>query len=568
MHRMAHRAHLTGAGRMHRRHPWAVSLLSLWLSLLVGLWAGATVHSQERQGAPALPPVLEEMPRPPVRVWARDIQVTGSTVFSAAELAQVTAPYRHRLLATEELEELRQALTRLYVERGYINSGAIIPDQTVTKGVIALQVIEGELTEVVVTGNRWLRSSYLRQRLRLAGTPPLHMETLQQHLQRLQQDPHIARLQAELSPGALPGESRLRVQVHEAPLFFVALEFNNHQSPAIGAERGLVTVAHRSLTGHGDTFSVTYGRSAGLDFQLDARYTLPLTARDTALTLRYQRNNTFLIESQLGPVDVTTRSEVFGVTLQEPLYRTPQQELSLAFSTERLHSDTRFVTDDPRLDPELLHDFRSELTHTALRLALEWLNRSPQQVLAVRSRFSLGVEALGASIRAEKPDGRFFTWVGQVQWARRLTTWDLQTVARLDVQWAADPLLPLERMAIGGRTSVRGYRENQLVRDSGLVVSVESRVPLVRNTRWAEVVQLVPFVDVGRGWNVGAGQSTDEPILLSVGLGLRWAVTLLPSVPVRSEMEVFWGYPLKDVQTPGGDLQDLGLHLQWVVTAF
>jgi hemolysin activation/secretion protein len=282
--------------------------------------------------------------------------------------------------------------------------------------------------------------------------------------------------------------------------------------------------------------------------------------------VRYQRNNTFLVEAQLGPVDVTTTSDVFSLTLQHPVYRTPRRELALAFTIERLHSDTRFVPDDPHLDAELLRSFRSELTDTALRLALEWLDRGPQQVFTVRSRFSLGVDALGATIREEEPDGRFFTWLGQVQWARRLTDWDLHVLARLDIQLATDPLFPLEQIAVGGRASVRGYRENQLVRDNGLIVSVESRLPLVRNTRWAEVVQLVPFVDFGRGWNVE--QNTDAPILVSVGLGLRWVATLLMSVPVRSEMEIFWGYPLKNVKTPGGDLQDLGLHLQWVITAF
>jgi hypothetical protein len=31
---------------------------------------------------------------------------------------------------------------------------------------------------------------------------------------------------------------------------------------------------------------------------------------------------------------------------------------------------------------------------------------------------------------------------------------------------------------------------------------------------------------------------------------------------------VFWGYKLQDVETEGGDLQDHGLHLQFVVAAF
>ena len=40
-----------------------------------------------------------------------------------------------------------------------------------------------------------------------------------------------------------------------------------------------------------------------------------------------------------------------------------------------------------------------------------------------------------------------------------------------------------------------------MVRDNGLIVSLEGRIPLVEHHRWAEFVQLVPFVDFGRGWN-------------------------------------------------------------------
>jgi hemolysin activation/secretion protein len=190
-------------------------------------------------------------------------------------------------------------------------------------------------------------------------------------------------------------------------------------------------------------------------------------------------------------------------------------------------------------------------------------------VLAVRSRLSLGVDALGATTndQADVPDGRFLAWLGQFQYGRRLGMQDIQLLFRLDVQLTTEPLLPLEQIAIGGRFSVRGYRENQLVRDNGLIASLESRIPLVRNTRWAEYVQVVPFVDFGWGWNRKV-DTPDPTTLLSIGLGLRWGATWRVAVPLRTQAEVFWGYKLKDVRTEGGNLQDKGLHLQFVVSAF
>jgi hemolysin activation/secretion protein len=567
----------------------------LLLSLSIAVCGGTPARAQERLGiepprrpgpvepsfpTPQEPPLLqgpelpavplpppEERERLPVpRVFVRQMRVTGSTVFSEQDFAAVTAPYVNRSVTSEDLEAVRLALTRVYLNKGYINSGAILPDQTVSGGVITFHILEGTLTEVTLEGQRWFREGYLRRRLTLEVGPPLNIGTIQERLQFLQQDDRIERLQAELSPGVRLGESALHVRVEERLPFLIALEFNNYQSATIGAERGLITVAHQNLTGHGDILSVTYGRSAGLDLQIDTSYSLPLNARDTTVSVRYQRNASSVIEEPFTALDITSRSEVYTVALRQPLWRTLSQELALALSGEYLQSET-LLLDEPFAFSPGTQDGKA--ADTALRLALEWLDRTPSRVLAVRSRLSVGVDALGATIndQADVPDGRFLAWLGQFQYGRRLGVQDIQLLLRLDVQLTTDPLLPLEQMAIGGRFSVRGYRENQLVRDNGLIASLESRIPLVRNTAWAEYVQVVPFVDFGWGWNRKV-DTPDPTTLLSIGLGLRWGATWRVGIPLRTQAEVFWGYKLKDVQTEGGNLQDKGLHLQFVVTAF
>src|SRR5688572_10148333 len=98
--------------------------------------------------SPVLPivplPPETEMPKQPgtVQVFVRDIRVTGNTVFSDQEITEVTAPYTNRTLITEDLERLRLALTLLYINKDYLTSGAIIPDQDVSEGVITVQIIE------------------------------------------------------------------------------------------------------------------------------------------------------------------------------------------------------------------------------------------------------------------------------------------------------------------------------------------------------------------------------------------------------------------------------------------
>src|SRR5262249_34550140 len=99
---------------------------------------------------PALPGFLREAPRPgfvlppppPERgprrsglsVVVTRFRVTGATVLSESELQQVLAPWTGRRLGDEDLEEARRAITARYVAAGYINSGAVVPDQTIAGG--------------------------------------------------------------------------------------------------------------------------------------------------------------------------------------------------------------------------------------------------------------------------------------------------------------------------------------------------------------------------------------------------------------------------------------------------
>jgi hemolysin activation/secretion protein len=87
--------------------------------------------------------------------------------------------------------------------------------------------------------------------------------------------------------------------------------------------------------------------------------------------------------------------------------------------------------------------------------------------------------------------------VGQFQWVQRLSPRILM-LAKVNTQLTPDSLLSLEKISIGGVDTVRGYRQNQLVADNGVVGGVEVRIPLTSNV---QTLQLIPFVDIGTAWN-------------------------------------------------------------------
>jgi hemolysin activation/secretion protein len=526
-------------------------------------------HEEERPRLPEYerpraPPsvVLPEAPRPRsgtaqdlpalARVSVREIELTGNTVFSTAELAQYTKPYVGRQITFEDLQAVSHALTLHYIQRGYVNSGAVVPDQVVRNGVITIQIVEGRLTRIEVEGNKWLRTRYLQERLALYAGPPLNVQQLQEGLRLLNEEPTIERINAELRPGLRAGEAVLRVRVEEASPATIGVEFNNYQSPSIGSEGGRVTLIHRSLTGNADTLLAHYDVREGLN-DVEVNYAFPITARDTAIELRFRNSSVKVIEEPFADLDIDSNIELYGVTLAHPLYRSPGRELRLALAFEHRRSSTSLLDEPFSFSPGVV-DGRSVVS--ALRLSQEWTQRSQNQVLAARSRFSVGVDVLGATNNSSSlPDAQFRAWLGQLQWARRFGDRGFQTIARLDIQLTPDRLLPLEQLSVGGHDTVRAYREYLLVRDNGVIGSLEARIPIWQTARGNWTIQLAPFADFAGAW-AAHGPTPDPKAIGSLGVGL------LGTAMGQLHFELYWGVPLERVSTPGGDLQDDGIYFQ------
>ena len=519
-----------------------------------------------------LPP-LEKIPekdRPlstKFSVFIKEIRVTGNTVFSDQTLKKITGPYENRTVTNEEIQTLRHQLTRYYIDHGYINSGVILPDQEVKEGLIELQVIEGELSDLAISGNGWLRSSYLKDRLEQSFGPPLNIKDVQERLQLLQQDPLIDRVNAELRPGLKPGQSRMNVSVTEAKPYQVGFVTANDRSPSIGGVSGQLWLSHSNLTGFGDALFFSYTAMEGLD-AFSGNYAIPVTSYDTRLNFYYQNSEADVIEEPINDLRIHSRSETYGVALSHPFYITPGKTFSLALAFEYRYSKTfvgrnesfSFAEGVPSDGPE-----KGESKISVLRFSQEWLDRSQTQVIAARSTLNLGINTLGATHNVKGlPDSQFFTWLGQFQWIKRLPLLSSQIIFRSDVQLAHDPLLPLEKFSVGGRRSVRGYRENQFVMDKGAATSLEWRVPVLRlpipgisKTIADGAVHLATFVDFG--WTENADTPTPGPETIgSWGLGVLWD----PSPKIHSEF--YWGLPFRSIkgESDEHDMQDFGIHFQ------
>ena len=495
----------------------------------------------------------------PQTIIVERFEVVGSTVFSSQELAKVTEQFTKRPISLTELFQARSQITNLYLQKGYITSGAYIPPQTIKSGVITIQVVEGKLSDIQISGTRRLNPNYVRSRLKIATSPPLNRERLLSALQLLQLNPLIETVNAELSAGSRPGASVLEVKIAEAQSFSTQVILDNGRSPSVGSFRRRLQVNEANLLGLGDGLSLSYTNTDGSN-ALDTSYTLPLNPYNGTLSFYFGTSWSNVIERPFNVLDIESSSRYYELTFRQPIVQTPRQEFALGITASRRESEASYIDGDRIAFPSLGADDEGRTRISALRFFQEWTSRNSREVIALRSQFNLGTGAFNATINSVRPDSRFFAWQGQAQWVRLLAP-DTLLLLRANTQISSTSLLPLEQFGLGGLDSIRGYRQDLLLTDNGTFASAEVQIPILRLPETNSIIKLAPFVDFGVAWNNSA-PNPDPNTLASVGLGLRW------TQGDRFSARLDWGIPLISAESDGRSLQEDGVYFSLFYNPF
>jgi hemolysin activation/secretion protein len=323
---------------------------------------------------------------------------------------------------------------------------------------------------------------------------------------------------------------------------------DNKQTPSVGSFRRGLQITEANLAGQGDNLSLAYFNTDGSN-ALSVAYTYPINARDGTLTLSYRPQWTRITEEPFNVLDIQGRSQDISLSFRQPIIQTPSRELALGLQLTHRESQTTLSGVQFPLSAGADVDGKTQLT--VLRFSQEYLQRGQRQVIAARSQLSLGMDILNATTNPQPPDGRFISWLGQAQWVRQLAP-DTLFIARTDIQLSDRSLVPLEQISIGGPDTVRGYRQNLLLANSGAVFTAEARVPILRVPKVKGLLQIAPFIDVGTAFGRSDASSGLPSTIASIGLGLQWQMGR------RFFVRLDYGVPLISVGSRRRSLQEQG----------
>jgi len=132
------------------------------------------------------------------------------------------------------LDQIRNALADLqmeYRERGFVTVAVSLPQQKLTNATIKVQVTEGVLTKIDVTGNRYFSSENV-----LRALPSLHTNLLlNSHVFQRELDLANAsrdrQIYPVIGPGPEPGTTELTLKVKDRLPLHARLELNNTFTP-------------------------------------------------------------------------------------------------------------------------------------------------------------------------------------------------------------------------------------------------------------------------------------------------------------------------------------------------
>lgn len=477
-------------------------------------------------------------------ITIEQFEFVGGEVLERQLLDNIAAPYRNRPLGYSDLLNLRDELTLAYVNRGYVTSGAVIESQSINDGVLRIQLNEGRLGAINVASERF-RTSHIQNLLAVQPGDVVDVGLLEKRIRRLQRDPRIESVSVALMPGESASQTNVLMSLVESPNVMIHVGVNNQTSPSVGAEAADFSLSHNNVLGSGDMASLAATHTQGLDV-VELGYSFPVTPANGQVMLYARQSSSEIIDDVFDGLDIQVDSENYSIGFRQPFFLGDDDEVAYAITADFKRASSSLLGQGFSFSPGADD---GETRVSALRLGSEWHRRQIDQVFSVRSVASVGLRTLGATQQSgDTPDSQFVSWLMQAQWARRLGRSELR--GRLDWQLTDAALLGLEQIAVGGASSVRGYRENLLVRDSGVIASMEIRHPLWQSDLFRLDGAL--FLDAGYARNVQ--RAADAETLLAPGLGLHLSSRLL-------NLSLELGEALNDVSPTGEyNLQDDGLH--------
>lgn len=217
------------------------------------LLADTAAFAAKTNAVPVAPP-------PPIRTFeVRRYEVAGNTLLKPEVLDQVFTNFTGTNVSLPQIQKALGELQLAYRERGFATVSVGLPQQQLTNAVVKVQVTEGKLVDIRVTGNRHFSSNNVVRALpSLTTNTLLNSRVFQRELDLANQN-RDRQIYPTLSPGPDPGTTALNLKVKDRFPLHGRLDVNNYSTPGTPDWRVNASANYNNLWQREHQLGLSYG---------------------------------------------------------------------------------------------------------------------------------------------------------------------------------------------------------------------------------------------------------------------------------------------------------------------
>lgn len=532
-----------------------------------------SAFAQEKPGAPATPADAAKKPAaPPAPVEddphfdVMEYIVNGNTVLPRLMIEKAVYPHLGERRTIKDVERARESLERAYHDAGYSSVVVDIPEQKIDTRIVRLQVTEGRIDRLKVTGSRYYALGEIRSEVTaLAPGEVPYFPQAQEQLAQLSRTPD-RRVTPVLRPGSAPGAMEVELKVEDRLPLHGSVELNDRRSADTEPLRLSGSLRYENLWQRGHTLSASYQTSPQDTSQVKAlfvSYSLTLPDSDKVLALYAVSSRSSV--SSVGGTNVLGDGTIFGARTIWPLpgSGTFFHSLTLGVDFKDFREGTTLAGADTVKTP---------ISYIPFVIGYNATRQDEGGVTQLGATFNFALRGLGdnridcfgqviSEFACKRFNARSNYGYLRAEASRTQTLPRGYTLfGKIEGQIANQPLISNEQFSAGGADSVRGYYESAVTGDDGLRGSLELRSPSLlpgeAKDAWGNLTA-VAFVE-------GASLRVVDPLpaqtsrfnISSTGLGLR-----LKSRGFAATLDVAW--PLRDVNRTQAGRARAGFRLSY-----
>lgn len=461
-----------------------------------------------------------------------EYEIEGNSRLSAIEIERAVTPHLGPARTIDDVERAREALEKAYQARGFLTVTVAIPEQQVADGLVRLQVAEGRVDRLRVTGSRYYSLGQIRARVpALAEGAVPDFAQVQTQLAALNRS-EDRRIQPVLRAGRTPGTVEVDLQIEDKLPLHGDVELNNRQSASTKPLRLAASVRYDNLWQLDHSIGIsTQVTPQDLDQVrvLAGTYVVPGVAGDNVVAVYAVRSDSDV--AAIGTLNVLGKGSIYGAR-----FIAPQKPVDGFSSALTLGADYKSFRD--RINLNDADSFTTPISYAVLVASATgtWRATAPAPGAPVNTTqagvtLTFGPRGFLGTNDAEFQQKRAFASASFL--AARADVSRLQGLggrfaayAKVEGQLASGALVSNEQYFLGGADTVRGYREAEALGDDGLRGTAELRYAIAGSGTPARgsitEATLFAFLDAG-------ALRVREPLaeqragfqLASTGLGFR-----------------------------------------------